>query len=82
MATLIQVTPVEQIKETQCGARHPRYMDVRCTQDMDAHPAWHEAPGQIVWALDAVSTPANAQVHYAALMAGTGREILTEFAER
>jgi hypothetical protein len=80
MATPIQVTPVEQLEETQCGARHPRYIDVRCTQNMDFHQPWHEAPGQIVWELDAVHC--NAQVHYAALMAGTGREALVEFGER
>jgi hypothetical protein len=71
---------VAVVEETQCGARHPKYLDVRCTQQMDFHQTWHEAPGPIVWALDAVRDPAP--VHYAAVMAGGGHETLTEYGER
>jgi hypothetical protein len=67
------------VEETQCGARHPKYLDVRCTQEMDFHQRRHEA-GAIVWALDAVRDPAP--VHYAAMLAGTGRENLSEYAPR
>jgi hypothetical protein len=71
---------VAVVDETHCGARHPKYLDVRCTQEMDTHQPRHEGPGGIGWALDAVRDPAP--VHYAAMVAGAGHEILTEYGER